>query len=147
VDVRVVEVAERSLDTAGIPFHEAEDGGGHNNVAIVSDRLWRRCFHADPAIVGLSIHLNSEAYTIVGVLPYDVRMPEWADVWLPLSRMEPTADQNRASHSLIGIGRLKRVVSFDQARADIGTIVERLRREFPLTTVPQVSKWSHSLGS
>jgi hypothetical protein len=45
----------------GRSFLEAEDDGGHNNVAIVSDRLWRRCFHGDPAIVGMSIHLNSEA--------------------------------------------------------------------------------------
>ena len=120
----------------GRSFLEAEDEGGHNNVAIVSDRLWRRCFHGDPAIVGMSIHLNSEAYTIVGVLPYEVRMPDWADVWLPLSRIEQGAYRSRAWHSLIGIGRLKRAVSFDQARADIGAIVERLRRDFPLTNGP-----------
>ena len=120
----------------GRSFLEAEDDGGHNNVAIVSDRLWRRCFHGDPAIVGMSIHLNSEAYTIVGVLPYEVRMPDWADVWLPLSRIEPGAYRSRAWHSLIGIGRLKRAVSFDQAKADVSAIVERLRRDFPLTNGP-----------
>jgi len=75
-------------------------------------------------------------FTIVGVLPYEVRMPDWADVWLPLSRMEPGAYRNRAWHSLIGIGRLKRGVSFEQAKADIGAIVDRLRRDFPLTNGP-----------
>ena len=120
----------------GRSFLETEDEGGHNNVAIVSNRLWRRCFHANPAVVGTSIRLNSEAYTIVGILPFEVRMPDWADVWLPLSRIEQGAYQSRAWHSLIGIGRLKRAVSFNQARADIGTIVERLRRDFPVTNGP-----------
>jgi predicted permease len=120
----------------GRSFLEAEDEGGHNNVAMVSDRLWRRYFHGDPAMVGQAINLNSEAFTIVGVMPYQVRMPDWADVWLPLSRMEPGAYRNRASHSLIGIRRLKRAVSLDQAEADLGNIVERLRRDFPLTNGP-----------
>jgi putative ABC transport system permease protein len=120
----------------GRSFLEAEDEGGHNDVAMLSDRLWRRCFHGDPSIVGQTIHLNGVAYTIVGVLPYEVRMPDWADVWLPLSRMEPGAFRNRAWHSLIGIGRLRRAVSFEQAKADVGAIVDRLRRDFPLTNGP-----------
>jgi putative ABC transport system permease protein len=120
----------------GRSFVEAEDEGGHNNVAIISNRLWRRCFHGDRAIVGMTIRLNGEAYTIVGVLPHETRMPDWADVWLPLSHIEADARRSRAWHSLIGIGRLKRAVSFDQARADIGAIVERLRRDFPLTNGP-----------
>src|SRR4051794_21993977 len=45
----------------GRSFLETEDEGGHNNVAIVSDRLWRRCFQGDPAIEGQVIHLNGEA--------------------------------------------------------------------------------------
>jgi len=120
----------------GRSFLDVEDEGGHNNVAIVSDRLWRRCFHGDLAIVGQALHLNGEAFTIVGVMPDHARMPDWADVWLPLSRMDPGAYRNRASHSLIGIGRLKRGVSLDQAAADVGNIVERLRRDFPSTNGP-----------
>jgi len=120
----------------GRNFLEVEDEGGRSNAAMVSDRLWRRCFQGDPSIVGQAIHLNGEAYTIVGVLPHEVRMPDWADVWLPLSRMESGAYRNRAWHSLTGIGRLKRGVSFEQAKADIGTIVDRLRHEFPSTNGP-----------
>ena len=63
-------------------------------------------------------------------------MPDWADVWLPLSRIDQGAYRSRAWHSLIGVGRLKRAVSFDQAREDIGAIVERLRFDFPLTNGP-----------
>jgi predicted permease len=120
----------------GRSFVEAEDEGGHNNVAIISDRLWRRCFDGDHAVVGRTIRLNSEAFTIVGVLPDEARMPDWADVWLPLSRIEPDARQRRAWHSLNGIGPLKRAVSIDQARDDNGAIVERLRRDFPSTNGP-----------
>ena len=120
----------------GRRFVQAEDEGGHNNVAIISNRLWRRCFHGDRGILGMTMRLNSEAYTIVGVLPHEVRMPDWADVWLPLSRIEPDARRSRGWHSLIGIGRLKRAVSFDQARSDIGAIAGRLRRDFPLTNGP-----------
>jgi predicted permease len=120
----------------GRSFLEVEDAGGHNNAAMVSDRLWRRCFRGDPSIIGQAIHLNGEAYTIVGVLPREVRMPDWADVWLPLSRMESGAFRSRTWHSLNGVGRLKPGVSFEQAKADIGAIVDRLRRDFPSTNGP-----------
>jgi putative ABC transport system permease protein len=120
----------------GRNFLEAEDEGGHNAVALVSDRLWRRRFHADPSLVGQALDLNGQPYTIVGILPPQTRIPEWADVWLPLSRLDANTAASRVSHVLIGIGRLKPGVPLDRASVDIGTIVERLRRDFPVSNGP-----------
>jgi len=120
----------------GRNFLEAEDEGGQNAVALVSDRLWRRRFHADPNLVGQSLDLNGQPYTIVGVLPPQTRIPEWADVWLPLSRLDADTASRRVSHVLIGIGRLKPGVPLERASVDIGTIVESLRREFPVSNGP-----------
>ncbi|HEY2015128.1 MAG TPA: ABC transporter permease, partial [Bryobacteraceae bacterium] len=120
----------------GRNFLESEDEGGHNAVALLSDRLWRRHFNADPAIIGRTIDLNGDPYTVVGVLPYQIRVPDWADIWLPLSRLDPDAQTRRPLHSLIGIGRLKAGVTLERASVDIGTIVERLRHDYPLTNGP-----------
>jgi putative ABC transport system permease protein len=120
----------------GRNFLESEDEGGHNAVALVSDRLWRRRFHADPKLVGQSLDLNGEPYTIVGILPPQTRIPEWADVWLPLSRLDADTAASRVSHFLIAIGRLKPGVPIERASVDIGSIVERLRRDFPVSNGP-----------
>jgi hypothetical protein len=116
----------------GRNFLASEDQGGHNAVAMLSDRLWRRRFHADPEIVGKAVNLNGQDYTVVGILPNQIRVPEWADVWIPLSRLDSAAYSEPQYHVLVGIGRLKPRVTLDQANADLHTIVERLRRDFPV---------------
>jgi predicted permease len=120
----------------GHNFLESEDRGGNNAVAILSDRLWRRRFHADPRAIGKAIDLNGQPYTVIAVLAPHVRVPEWADVWLPLSRMDADSQARRAWHTLIGIGRLKPGVTLDRAAVDLRTIVERLRHDFPVTNGP-----------
>jgi putative ABC transport system permease protein len=122
--------------SVGRNFTESEDRGAGAAVALISDRLWRRRFHRDPMIVGHSIKLDGEQYTIVGILPSGMQMPEWADIWIPLSRMDPHAFGARQMHVLAGLGRLKPGVTLERAQDDIQTIVERLRREYPVTNGP-----------
>ncbi len=57
----------------GRSFVEAEDEGGRNNVAIISNRLWHRCFQGERGVLEKTIRLNSEAYRIVGVLPHEAQ--------------------------------------------------------------------------
>lgn len=63
----------------------SDDEHGIQNVAVLSDRLWRRRYHADPSIPGHEITISDEAYTIVGVMPadFEFRYPE-AELWTPL---------------------------------------------------------------
>jgi hypothetical protein len=62
----------------------SDDEEGPRNVAVLSDRLWRRRYHADPGVIGRGITISNEAYTIVGVMPRDFafRYPE-AELWTP----------------------------------------------------------------
>ena len=56
---------------------------------LISEMLWRRKFAADRSIVGKPIRLETETFTVVGILPQRNAFPAWADIWLPLSLLEP----------------------------------------------------------
>lgn len=85
-----------------------------DNVVVLSNRLWRGMFHADPAILGRAIAVSGETYTVAGVLPADFEFYSAAvDLWLPL-RVTPASD------FLVGVlARLKNGVSLERARADL----------------------------
>src|SRR5258708_7139913 len=93
-------IAVRSLGlfpVLGIPARlgrtliASDDDEGPRNVAVLSDRLWRRRYHADPGVIGRGITISNESYTIVGVMPRDFafRYSE-ADLWASL-RLTPTS--------------------------------------------------------
>jgi putative ABC transport system permease protein len=83
----------------GRTFLPEEDRPGEPNVAVLSDRLWRRRFGADPAIVGKPINLGRTPYTIVGVMPPRFRYPDKVEIWTPVG-LPPSAasDWNNRSH-------------------------------------------------
>ena len=60
---------------AGRLFTPDEDEPGHGDVVILSDRLWRSRFGADPALVGRPIALNGTQYTVAGIMPADFDFP------------------------------------------------------------------------
>src|SRR3984885_15618125 len=72
----------------GRNFNDAEERG-KQQVAVISENLWRRKFAADPTIVGTQIRLDQQSFTVVGVAPQRQAFPEWADFWMPLSLLEP----------------------------------------------------------
>ncbi len=100
-----------------------------DQVAIISDGLWRRRYGADPNVIGRKLIADNKALTVVGVLPQDFRYPMVkADVWR-LARID--AGAVRVGRSLVGIARLKPGVSVSQAQADIAAIAAQLAREHP----------------
>ena len=118
---------------AGRVFGEDDDKPGAARVAVISERLWRGRFAADPAIVGRSITLNNEPHAIVGVMPPGMRYPSrLTDVWLPLGPLVPTLPQSRGAHpGLFVVGRLKPGVTFEQAVADMDTVARRIEAAHP----------------
>ena len=112
---------------------EDEHGAGRH-VVLLSDGLWKRRFGADPNVLGSSIVLNGETYTVVGVLPrafvYPIRD---ADLIAPF----PAATDSRRTSRDLGflrlIGRLGAGITIEQATEDLDAIVARLRAEYPTT--------------
>ena len=111
---------------------------GKHPVVVLSDGLWRRVFGADSAIVGRTIHLNSEPMTVVGVAPADFRgaiVGLASDVFAPIV-MEPRLLQfndiiNRDSHGVLAFLRLPSRAAVAQARAQAARISGELSAEYP----------------
>src|SRR4029450_5985129 len=109
-------------------------GGKH--VVVLSDRFWKTEFDGNPGVIGRTVKLNDEAYTIVGVMPGAASVASWtgmaSDVWVPLALTdEQRAD--RGNQNRYGVARLKKGIELTQARAEMDAISARLAREFPRT--------------
>ncbi|HEX4632126.1 MAG TPA: ABC transporter permease [Chthoniobacterales bacterium] len=117
----------------GRSFVQDDDKPG-TKIALLNESLWKRRFGSDPAVVGRSLALNGESYTVVGVLPNSVRLPafgNWRDqVWVPMAFAADEASQ-RGNHFLEVIGRMKPGVTLAQARAEMETITARLAQQYP----------------
>jgi predicted permease len=122
------------METAlGRIFTPEEDEEGRA-VAVLSHELWRARYAGDASLVGNAIHLNGEPYTVVGVMPPELQLPDaWVgepvSVWTPLpfgSAFEP-----RASHSYQVLARLREGVSLEGARADMDRLALQLAEAYP----------------
>jgi putative ABC transport system permease protein len=109
----------------GRTFLPDEDQPGKPRVAVVGYGAWQRHFGGDPNIVGKSVLLDDQAYSIVGVMPAGFGLPrDRTDVFcLPGFDLKGTS---RASHYLQSMGRLKPGVTLQQAQTEMNTIAERL---------------------
>ena len=117
---------------AGRAFTAADDHPDAAKSVVISERLWRGRFDADPSIVGRAIVLNNEPHVIVGIMPPAMRFPQrTTDVWLPLGPIISTFPPRGAHPGLFAVGKLKPAVSFAQAVSDMDTIARRLATQYP----------------
>jgi predicted permease len=126
----------RARPALGRVFRPEEDTPGNKHVVVLSDRFWRSEFNGHPDVIGRTVKLNDEPYTIVGVMPATASVASWtgmaSDVWVPLALTgEQRAD--RGNHNRDGVARLKRDVELPQAQAEVDAIFARFAREFPRT--------------
>ena len=126
----------RARPALGRVFRQEEDTPGGKHVVVLSDRFWRTEFGGNPDVIGRTVKLSDEAYTVVGVMPAIASVASWtgmaSDVWVPLA----LTDEQRAArgnHNRYGVARLKRDVDLAQAQAEMDAISARLAREFPQT--------------
>jgi putative ABC transport system permease protein len=123
-------VTSELMPTLGVPprlgrsFTLEDTLPGAEDVAILSDELWRTSFNSDPAVVGRTPKIDGLPTRIVGVMPpgYDVH-GQRVQLWLPLT-INPQAPGGRGSHFLYLVGRMKQGTTIQQARVDL----ERLLR-------------------
>lgn len=102
----------------GREFTRDEDRPGGPAVVVLSYQFWRRVFHEDASVVGRSIDLRGEPYTVVGVLPESFRSETTADLWTPL-RPSTTGEGGGMNYGIIA--RLKPGVTWAQADSQMET--------------------------
>jgi len=109
-----------------------DDKPGKPFVVVLSNALWRRQFGGDPEIVGKTIPLSGNVYTIIGVMPAGFRSPaDNSESWTPVHVSNALAAKFRAVHFLRTYGRLAPGVTIDQARADMQLIDKDLAARYP----------------
>jgi putative ABC transport system permease protein len=101
-----------------------------SNVKVISERLWRNRFGADPGIIGRPIRLSSATFlaTVVGVVPDSAQALGTTDVWKVTGSLRSTGQELRGSHVLQVIARLKPGVTIGQARADMEVVSANIER-------------------
>ncbi|HKQ93738.1 MAG TPA: ABC transporter permease [Blastocatellia bacterium] len=118
----------------GRVFSEADDQVNGPKVVILSDRVWRERFNADPNLIGRSITLTEKSYTVMGVMPAKFEFPKGVDLWLPIRTvMDARAVERYGMTFMTAVGRLKPGVTLAQAEAEMNTIVARIASEHPET--------------
>jgi putative ABC transport system permease protein len=119
--------------TLGVPlqlgraFTAGEERAG--GVALLSERLWRQRYGADPGVVGREIVVDGRALRVVGVSPQDLGFVSSVDLWLPMVDDETT--QERGDRRLNVVGRLAPGVDLAQANGELAAIAARLAAAHP----------------
>jgi predicted permease len=126
----------------GRDFDEKEEYKDNNHVVILSDRFWRTHFQADPSIVGRTLQLSGEPFTVVGVMPPgvqhvggDYHTPlhgDTVDFWWPLATQPHKPDGcDRGCHYLNMVARLKPGITVSAASAAMNSVADQFARELP----------------
>src|SRR5947208_6557080 len=119
-------------------FIQATDEHGPNSApyVVLSDQLWRSAFSADPGVIGTTVRLNKESFTVVGVAPARFHGTEHfvrPDYWVPFVNWNQQFLQNRTSMTVTVLGRLKPGVTPQQATENLNAIAAQLGKEYPKT--------------
>jgi hypothetical protein len=120
-------------------FFQATDEHGPNSAPymVLSNDLWRSAFNADPGVVGTTVRLDKDSFTVVGVAParfHGTEQFEWFDYWIPIVNfLDPDSLQSRTRTPLTVLGRLKPGVTPEQAAENLSAIAAQLAKEYPKT--------------
>jgi putative ABC transport system permease protein len=132
--VQGIHVTQRYFALFGAPiimgrtFTQQEDSPNGGHVAVISYGLWQRRFGGNPHIVGKSLVLGNEPYTILGVVGKSFSTDPPADLWLPF-QFDPNS--NDQGHYFLVAGRLKPGVTLAQANAQMKIAADQFRRRYP----------------
>lgn len=136
------------FDTLGVQpqqgrgFVQEEDQPGSNRVVVLSHGLWARRFGSDPGVLGSTLTLDGQSYTVIGIMSPDFVTPNTSEIWTPIAfTPEQLAATNHGNEYLTAMARLKPDVSFAQAQLEMTGLADQLRPQFyganwGLTLVP-----------
>ena len=126
----------RARPALGRVFRPEEDSPGGKYAVILSERFWKTELGGAPGVIGRTLKLDDEAYTIVGVMPAHASVASWAvmacDVWVPMALTDEQRSV-RGNHNQQGVARLKPNVDLARAQSEMDAVSAQLAREFPKT--------------
>jgi predicted permease len=115
-----------------------DDHPGAAQVAVLSWEAWKHYFNGDPAIIGATVRLNNQPYTVIGVTPHGFYGTEkfiQPDVFVPMSNEAQLEKFNwlegRNNHNIWTIARIKQGINLAQVQADLDTVASRIKKQFP----------------
>jgi len=125
----------------GRSFGAEEEKPGAAGVALLGEGFWERRFGRDPGIVGRTLVLSGETFTVIGVMPKTMH-GSWrnTEIFTPLLRLEDRigGENNRGNHpGIYVIGRMKPGTSLEKARAEVKTIAAQLAERYPNSNAKQ----------
>src|ERR1700730_8467769 len=115
---------------AGRSFVPEEDRAGNAPVVILGHRLWQSWFGGDPRVVGRTIVLDGQRYTVVGVLPVGFQLLRWPDLWMPIGQFNDDLTEH-IHHAFDAVARLRPGVSLVQARDEINRLNQQEAIKYP----------------
>jgi putative ABC transport system permease protein len=135
-------VSANFFDVSGVPaalgrtFVSGEDQPGQQQVVVLSHALWQRRFASNPRLIGETVNLNGEKFTVIGVMPNSFALNIYRpQLWTPLvfspDSLVPAARENR---TLDVLARLKSGVNVETAKAEMATLAQRSDQANPGTT-------------
>ena len=138
--VSIMLVSANFFAALGVPpqlgrtFRPEEDTPGSNNVVVLSHALWQRRYGGDPNVVGRAIKLGNREQTVIGVMPpgfqSNILFSGQYDLWSPLVPGGQLRD-NRRSHLLGVVARLKPQATLKQAEAELSAIAAGINQQNP----------------
>jgi putative ABC transport system permease protein len=106
-------------------------------LVVISHEFWQDRFGGDPGVIGTTVRLSGNVYTIIGVMPREFQYPTYEfKLWVPLGlamRAAPQQAENRQFRIFRAVAHLKPGVTMAQMRAQIETISRRLQQQYPAT--------------
>jgi putative ABC transport system permease protein len=117
----------------GRTFAANEEQPAGPKVVVLSETVWRDILGGDSSLVGGTITLDGESYTVIGIVPGWMSYPEHSEAWVTLYHKWELDPTNRGAHDLMGIGRLAPGVDAAQAERDLASVGRQLAAEYPET--------------
>lgn len=99
-----------------------------NEAVVVSYGFWKRALAGRTNLEGATLHFQNHSFAVIGVLPADVEFPPRVDIWFPAKIFPP--NPSRTGHNWRVAARLRDGVSFEQARAEVASIGQQLKRDY-----------------
>ena len=118
----------------GRTFLPEEDAPGRGRVVILSDGFWKAHFGGDPRVLGRTVRLDGQPFTVVGVMPARFSVESWGgtaqELWVPLAYSEGQRAV-RENHNAQVVARLKTGVTTERAKSEMEQISRRLEEQYP----------------